>query len=76
MTSSPEAMKQAAQEWVDQAIASGANPRMILEYPFKTPKRSYDGKGVDRMPGPGRLPDDLAHYVFNIIQKHGAGSRT
>ncbi len=68
MTSSTDAMKQAAQEWVDQAIASGANPRMILEHPSKRLSVHTTVEGVDWTTYPGRLPDHLAAYVFNILK--------
>ena len=68
MTSSTESMKKAAQAWVDQAIACGANPRMILEHPSKRLSVHTTVEGVDWTTHPGRLPDDLVAYVFNILK--------
>jgi hypothetical protein len=70
MTSSKE-MKQAAQAWVDQAIACGANPRMILEHPSKRLSVHTAVEGVDWTTHPGRLPDHLIDDVFDILNSMG-----
>ena len=71
MTSSTESVKQAAQAWVDQAIACGANPRMILEHPSKRLSVHTAVEGVDWTTHPGRLPDHLVDDVFDILNSMG-----
>jgi hypothetical protein len=71
MAGSTDATKRAAREWVDQAIASGANPRMILEHPSKRLTVHTAVEGVDWTVYPGRLPDHLLNDVFDILNSMG-----